>query len=102
ELRWQTLAPIHSRYRIFSQLLYPDGTLAITQDSEPGGNLLPTTSWPLAQTIVDRHALPLPLDLPPGDYPLIVGVYPLGQPNERWITDDGDFLHLTTLKISPP
>ncbi|MCY3935494.1 MAG: glycosyltransferase family 39 protein [Chloroflexi bacterium] len=102
ELRWQTSAPIHSRYRIFSQLLYPDGTLAITQDSEPGGNLLPTTSWPLAQTIVDRHALPLPLDLPPGDYPLIVGVYPLGQPNERWITDDGDFLHLTTLKISPP
>lgn len=102
ELRWQTLTPIHSRYRIFSQLLYPDGRLAITQDSEPGGNQLPTASWPLAQTIQDRHALLLPLDIPPGDYPLIVGVYPLGLPNERLMTEDGDFLHLTTLKISLP
>ena len=99
ELRWQVNEEIHTRYRIFAQLLYPEGQLAVTQDSEPGGNLQPTTNWRSGATIADRHALPLPLDLPPGEYRLIIGVYPLWQPNERLHTDGGNTLGLATIWI---
>ena len=99
ELRWQVSEEIQTRYRIFVQLLYPEGQLAVTQDSEPGGNLQPTTNWRLGATIGDRHALPLPPDLPPGEYRLIIGVYPLGQPNERLHTDGGNTLGLATIWI---
>ena len=98
-LQWQVSEEIHTRYRIFVQLLYPEGQLAVTQDSEPGGNLQPTTNWRLGATITDRHALPLPLDLPPGEYRLSIGVYPLWQPNERLHTDGGNTLGLATIWI---
>ena len=99
ELRWQVSEEIQTRYRIFVQLLYPEGQLAVTQDSEPGGNLQPTTNWRLGTTIGDRHALPLPADLPPGEYRLVIGVYPLWQPNERLLTDGGNTLGLATIWV---
>ena len=99
ELRWQPTAAYQSRYRIFVQLLYSDGQLAVTQDSEPGGNLQPTTSWRPGATVTDRHALALPADLPPGEYRLIVGAYTLERPSERLRVGEGDSLTIATITI---
>ncbi len=99
ELRWQPNAAYQSRYRIFVQLLYSDGQLAVTQDSEPGGNLQPTTSWRPGATVTDRHALALPADLLPGEYRLIVGAYTLERPSERLRVGEGDSLTIATITI---
>ena len=101
ELRWHNDAgrPYHLRYRIFAQLLYSDGRLAVTGDHEPGGNLQPTTVWGGETVVIDRRALALPDALPPGEYRLSVGVYPHGQPAQRLRHGDEDRLILATITI---
>ncbi len=99
ELRWFAQGQYSTRYRIFAQLLYPDGRLAITQDSEPGGNLRLTTGWTVGATIEDRRALAIPEDLSPGEYHLILGVYPVDNPGNRLRVGDDDHILLETIHI---
>ena len=82
-LFWQTAAALDQRYKIFLHLLDQDGNLVAQRDSEPGGGYLPTTSWPIAETIVDKHGLLLPGDLSPGQYELIMGLYDIADPATR-------------------
>jgi 4-amino-4-deoxy-L-arabinose transferase-like glycosyltransferase len=97
-LRWVTDAPLEKRYKVFAQLLDANGALVAQQDSEPGGGLNPTTSWEAHQAIEDRHALLL--DLPPGAYTLIVGLYDLDDPAARLhVSNDGDYLTLGTVTV---
>jgi hypothetical protein len=45
-------------------------------DHRPLGSLYPTTLWPVGETIREMNEdLSLPVDLPPGDYELWVGLY---------------------------
>jgi hypothetical protein len=90
-LFWHTDAALDQRYKIFLHLLDQDGRLVTQRDSEPGGGLNPTTSWPVAKTIVDNHGLLLPSDLQPGEYTLIIGLYDLTDPAARLpLLDEGD------------
>ena len=82
-LFWQTAAPIEQRYKVFLHLLDQDGTLIAQRDSEPGGGLNPTITWPVAETIIDNHGLLLPSDLQPGEYSLIMGLYDISDPAAR-------------------
>ncbi len=75
---WRTDAPLTTRYKVFLQLLDADGALVAQRDSEPHGGLAPTTTWQPGDEVSDRHALLI--DLPPGDYTLIIGLYDLDQP----------------------
>ncbi|MCB0095888.1 MAG: hypothetical protein KDE46_09220, partial [Caldilineaceae bacterium] len=36
---------------------------------------LPTSHWIVGQPVVDTQTLPLPAELPPGEYRLIAGLY---------------------------
>jgi hypothetical protein len=100
-LTWRTDSQPSARYVVFTQLLDADGRLAIGRDSEPSGGLSPTTTWTPGEEIVDRGALPL--DLPPGTYTLIVGMYPLGDPSARlMLADERDHLTLATITLSAP
>lgn len=98
-LRWETIAPLDTRYKVFIQLLNSDGVLVAQRDSEPGGGLELTTNWQPDTIIVDNHALALPPDLPPGEYTLITGLYDLNNPSSRLPVEDGDFLVLATVRI---
>ncbi|GAB4516521.1 MAG: hypothetical protein OHK0046_22050 [Anaerolineae bacterium] len=98
QLEWSADAPIDQRYKVFVQLLAPDGFLVAQQDSEPAGDSRPTTTWEPDETIVDNHAVIVPNDLPFAHYTLIVGLYNPDQPSERLPTNDGDFLTLQTLQ----
>lgn len=97
-LDWRTDAALTMRYKVFLQLLDANGVLAAQRDSEPGGGLTLTTTWTPGETIPDQHALLL--DLPPGDYTLIVGLYELDNPNERLTVGDGDYLTLGTITVT--
>lgn len=97
ELRWRTDLPLASRYKVFLQILNPDGTLATQRDSEPGGGLALTTTWTPDEIIVDRRAVEL--NLAPGSYSLIVGLYPLDDPANRLEVGGATFLQLATLNV---
>ena len=84
-LFWQTAVPLDARYKVFLHLVDADGNLVAQRDSEPGGNLKPTTIWPPGETITDNHGLLIPADLPPGEYTLLLGLYDVADPGARLV-----------------
>lgn len=82
-LFWETLSPISERYKVFLHLLNGQGLLVAQRDSEPGGGLALTTTWEPGQTQIDNHGILIPTESEPGNYQLLLGLYPLGNPSTR-------------------
>ena len=60
-------------YTVFVHLLRPDGTCcAWQQDSMPQQNAYPTGRWISGEIVVDTYTI---APLPPGAYPLEIGLY---------------------------
>ncbi len=82
-LTWQTNAPLAADVQLSLRLVNPQGDVFAQSDWPP---LPPASAWPPGQPLIDRRALWLPADVPPGDYLLQLVVYrpdtgqPLGQP----------------------
>jgi 4-amino-4-deoxy-L-arabinose transferase-like glycosyltransferase len=76
DLSWQATEPIGEPYKVFLHLLDGDGQVTSQRDSEPVAGTRPTTSWVAGEPVADRYGLNLPVDLPPGDYRLVLGLYP--------------------------
>ncbi len=72
------------------QLLDRDGQVAASLEQEPLAGRYPTTQWQPGELVRDRHALPLPDDLAPGTYKLIVGLYRAAD-GQRLTTASGPF-----------
>jgi hypothetical protein len=89
-LFWQTAEPLDTRYKVFLHLIGPDGQRWSQRDSEPGGNLAPTTTWESNQTIQDNHGLLIPAEAPPGDYTLLLGLYDINDPTARLTIETAD------------
>jgi hypothetical protein len=98
ELQWSATAALDTRYKVFLQLLRPDGTLAAQRDSEPVNGARPTTGWGVGEIIADRHGLALPPDLAAGSYTLILGLY---DPNSgaRLAVGTGDYRVLGRIEV---
>jgi hypothetical protein len=54
----------------------------------------PTSTWPVGETVVDRHALWLPPDTPPGRYRLVLGLYRPGDGQRLSLANGGDAITL--------
>ncbi|MBI3287420.1 MAG: glycosyltransferase family 39 protein [Chloroflexi bacterium] len=74
-LFWRARGPIADRYKVFIHVLDSAERIVAQRDSEPGGGALPTTTWTVGETILDREGVLLPPDTPPGEYRIAVGVY---------------------------
>lgn len=87
-LFWETAETLDTRYKVFVHL-YTDATTAplAQHDSEPGSGEAMTINWQPGATVIDRHGLLLPADLPPGTYTLAVGLYDVSDPNARLPAD---------------
>jgi hypothetical protein len=79
-LYWKALAEMDAAYTAFVHLLGPDGRVAAGHDGEPAAGQRPTTGWVPGEYVVDAHPLPIPADLPPGEYAIEVGLYDAGLP----------------------
>ncbi|MBL8134383.1 MAG: glycosyltransferase family 39 protein [Anaerolineae bacterium] len=97
ELRWRTDTALDARYKVFVQLLNPDGTLAAQRDSEPGGGLALTTTWTPGEIVSDRHALELPAEA--GQYTLIVGLYAIDDASARLVVNGSDSISLGVVDV---
>jgi len=100
-LFWEALAPVAERYKATVQLLDDAGQLIAQVDTEPGDGLAPTTTWDPGQVLTDRYGVPLPADLPPGNYTLIVGLYHISTGERLPVATGGDHIVLCNVKVGP-
>lgn len=97
QLSWSSDALLETRYKIFLQVLDSNGVMVAQRDAEPNGNQSPTTGWQVGESILDNHALLL--DLPAGQYTVILGLYDVNNPSARLAVGEGDYLELASLAI---
>jgi len=89
---WEAEQTSQIAYKVFAHLIGPpkaDGSLIYTQyDAEPCADTYPTWQWKVNDLVMETYSLPLPADLPPGDYYLQTGWYE-GQGGGRLPAYDG-------------
>jgi hypothetical protein len=99
-LQWVATQPPETDYTVFVHLLAPDGSLVAQNDAFPTWlAVMPTSSWPVDQAILDSHRLTLPDDLPPGSYNLQVGLYHSQTLGRLSLPDGGDSFVLGKITI---
>ncbi len=86
--------------QVFVHLLSPDGRPLAQHDGIPAAGRRPTTSWQPRERIADAHGIPLPPDLPPGDYELVAGLYDPATGQRLNLSDGTDHLRLGRITIS--
>lgn len=74
-LTWHTLARAPVDFTVFVHLVDDQGRLRAQDDAPPLDGQFPTTRWQSGVIFDDRHDLPLPADLGPGRYRLLIGMY---------------------------
>jgi hypothetical protein len=79
-LEWEALQPARDNYKVFVQVL--DAGLQVRaqgDDKTPLRGSVPTLlwfpRWRRGMRVADTYELDLPADLPPGNYPLVTGMY---------------------------
>jgi hypothetical protein len=100
-LYWQGVEPLGTSYHVFAHL--EDGQVWAQSDGVPVCWGVPTSAWRPGQTVLDQRSLPLPPDMPPGEYPLLVGLYEPqgGQRLDVAVGGEavGNHLYLTTVRV---
>jgi hypothetical protein len=104
ELYWQVLAPIPADYTVFVHVLDAGDQIVAQLDRPPGGGTSPTSTWREGQTLRDTYPVPLPADLPPGDYRVRIGLYTWPDLTRQMITvagqPAGDSLILGAFRVT--
>ena len=100
-LNWRAGEKPQANYTVFIQLLDDFSQVRAQRDRWPGDGLYPTASLAAGQVITDNLALPL--DVPPGQYRLIAGMYRNdveGLP--RLTGPGGDYVLLGEIDVTSP
>jgi len=74
-LYWQADRIPAADYTVFLHLRNAAGETIAQKDQPPLGGAYPTSLWDAGEIIADDLTLPLPPDLPPGEYTPVVGLY---------------------------
>ena len=106
---WQASTKFNSDYTLYVHLLDSSGKVVAQRDAspaDPDGKPLPFTAWPTGQPLLIDQSLPLPANLAPGDYRLVLGAYQIvgnSYPHlhSSCAGTSGDEVNLGNLKINP-
>jgi hypothetical protein len=106
QIWWRATAKVSSDWTVFTHLLGPpktDGSILWAgKDARPGQGSIPTTAWLPGDVILDEYQIQLPDDVPPGEYPIEVGLYDPVRGGARAITTEppgSDHLILGTVRV---
>lgn len=101
-LYWQSEQAVAESYDVFVHLLNETGEIVAQADSTPVAGLAPTNRWQPGDIVQDVYTIPLPPDLPPGEYSLRAGLY-LRETGERLTAVGadavGDMANLGVIRI---
>ena len=94
ELYWQARRRIPVNYTVFVHMLGPfnpatGGPVWAQDDSPPLAGGHPTTRWLPDEVVGDRHIINVPVNAPPGEYQIEVGMYD-PRTGERLAVPDSD------------
>jgi len=98
-LTWRARTRPERDATVFVQALGPNGPIA-QWDSQPVGGAYPTSLWPAGEVVEDAFALTIPAATPPGDYPLIAGMYLLPQVKRLAVVGGGDHVDIGRLTVT--
>lgn len=103
-LLWQADAPIEQDFTVFVQLVDAEERIVAQGDSKPQQGFYSTPYWKAGEQIVDSHIFPVPADVSPGHYAVLVGFYNAVGGYRLQILDEagifkGDHVRLTPVKI---
>jgi hypothetical protein len=106
-LFWEAEAPIPVDFTVFVQLVDATNQILAQRDSKPQDGFYPTSSWQPGELIIDQHKFPLPDDISPGSYDLLVGFYEAGNGQRLQILDDSgafqsDYTRLARVQVQAP
>lgn len=101
QLQWDVLENVERRYKVSVQLLDAANHVVTQRDTEPVGDSRPTNTWRSGDRIEDNYALPVPLDLAPGQYRLLVAVYD-AESGQRLQYAGGDAVELGSVWVDSP
>jgi hypothetical protein len=99
-LHWLATQKPAANYTVFVQLLDSASQVKAQRDRLPGDGLFPTAGLSAGQVITDNLALVL--DVPPGQYRLITGMYRSDMESLPRLTGpEGDFITLAEVNVQP-
>lgn len=93
-LYWHALTELEESYTVFTHLLGQSYNLVSRsflwgqQDNMPLGGSYPTSRWLESEVVVDRYAIAIEADAPPGLYRIEVGMYLLETGQRLPVFDD--------------
>ncbi len=96
-LGWETDRPIDKDYTVFVHLRDRAGGNVSQGDAPPLGGAWPTSLWPAGYLLQDPHTVPLPANLPAGQYEIVVGLYDPRTGQRVPLKAGGDELTLETI-----
>ncbi len=101
-LYWRSDSPLPLDYTTFVHLRDVAGNTVAQKDQPPLNGAYPTSLWDPGEIIADTISVPLPADLPTGEYQLVVGLYDLGTGVRLAVPGSADnSLELRRVTISP-
>jgi len=74
-LYWRVDAPLPVDYTTFVHIRDQAGDIVAQKDQPPLDGAYPTSLWEAGEIIADEIILPLPDELPPGGYSVVIGMY---------------------------
>lgn len=84
-LYWHALSAVSQNYTMFLHLCQDcESPPAAQTDQPPLNGYEPaghTTTWRINDPVHDERSIPLPANMPKGEYTLLLGVYPAGNPD---------------------
>jgi hypothetical protein len=72
---WESLAPVGTDYTVFVHVRNRANETVAQLDRPPVDGAYPTSLWEAGELIPDTLQIPLPADLPSGQYSIVVGMY---------------------------
>jgi len=106
-LYWACGTPPGRSLNVFVHLIGGEGPPAAQGDGPPMEGEYPTQLWAAGDVVADPRTVPIPADLPPGRYRLLVGLYSL-ETGERLPAVDAagvrlpeDAIPLTEVEVKP-
>ncbi|RME71539.1 MAG: hypothetical protein D6784_15010 [Chloroflexi bacterium] len=75
KVQWKALRQLSTSYKVFLHLIDEAGRIVAQVDTLPQQGKAPTTGWLPGEIIDDTLKLPIPSDLPGGNYRLVIGLY---------------------------
>lgn len=105
-LYWHRRADLNVDYTVFVHLTDSAGKLIAAYDSPPRKGTAPTSEWLRYVPLVDPVVLPLPPNVPPGEYQLRIGLYDAHMGARVPVVDSqgnpqGDSVVIQPLRVAP-